>query len=179
MVETAEHSMTLYEWVCRECDTFWDRDCPMGKAPNRTKCPVCKKLCGRYYENANVGVSFKDDGQGNGGKGASDFYTVRRRYQKHIEKGFDKDSANRFLRNSIETTKKCMTDESYRYKPVDINYEKFASEGKAKKLSSSQIATKVESAKKLTQDAYDRANKLGYRDAQGNKLDISKPLKQQ
>ena len=171
--------MTLYEWICRDCDIFWERDCQMGKAPNRTKCPKCKKLSGRYYENANVGVSFKDDGQGNGGKGASDFHTVRQGYKKIMEKGYDKDAANRFLRSNIEISKKAMLDESHRYKPVHINYEKFASEGKAKRLSSTQIAKKVETCKKLTQEAYDRANKLGYRDAQGNKLDITKPQKQQ
>ena len=174
--------MTLYEWICRECDIFWDRDCQMGKAPNRTKCPKCKKLSGRYYENANVAVSFKDDGHGNGGLGvggANDFYTVRKRYQKVVENGLDKNSADRFLRQSIDASKKAMTDESYRYKAVHIDYAKMAKDGKAKKLSSTEIANKVENAKKLTQDAYDRANKLGYRDAQGNKLDISKPLKQQ
>ena len=154
----------------------------MGKAPNRTKCPKCKKLSGRYYENANVAVSFKDDGHGNGGLGvggANDFHTVRRRYQKVAEKGYDKDSANRFLKQSIEASKRAMTDESFRYKPMYINYEKFASEGKARKLSSSEVSRKIQTCKKLTEEAYDRANKLGYRDAQGNKLDISKPLKQQ
>jgi len=171
--------MAIFEWICRDCNIFWDKDYPIGKAPSRKKCPKCKKLCGRYYENANVGVSFKDDGQGNGGRGASDFHTVRRRYQKHNEQGFDKDSANRFLKKSIEASKRAMNDETFRYKPMDINYEKFASEGKARKLSSSEIENKIKSAKKLTEDAYDRANKLGYRDAQGNKLDISKPLKQQ
>jgi hypothetical protein len=154
----------------------------MGKAPTRTKCPKCKKLSGRYYENANVGVSFKDDGQGNGGLGvggANDFYTVRKRYQKVAEKGFDKDSANRFLRQSIDQSKNAMLDESHRYKPVYINYEKYASEGKAKRLSSEQITKKVETCKKLTEDAYDRANKLGYKEASGSKLDITKPQKQQ
>lgn len=174
--------MTLYEWICRECDIFWERDCQMGKAPNRTKCPKCKKLSGRYYENANVAVSFKDDGHGNGGLGvggANDFHTVRRRYQKVAKNGFDKDSANRFLRTSIESSKKAMSDESYRYKPVYINYEKLAADGKARKLSSIEANKKVETARRLTQEAYDRANKLGYKDAQGNKLDISKPQKQQ
>jgi hypothetical protein len=151
----------------------------MGKAPTRTKCPKCKKLSGRYYENANVGVSFKDDGQGNGGKGASDFHTVRRRYQKVMEKGYDKDAADRFLRTSIDSSKRAMLDESHRYKPVYINYEKFASEGKARRVSSSEAKNKVESAKKLTQEAYDRANKLGYKEASGSKLDITKPQKQQ
>ena len=171
--------MTVYEWICRECDTYWDRDCPMGKAPNRTKCPICKKLCGRFYENANVSVSFKDDGQGNRGSGANDFHTVRRRYQKHAEKGFDKDSANRFLNKQIEITKRAMNDESYRYKSVDIKWDELEKDGKIKRSSSGHIAKKVENAKKLTEDAYHRANKLGYQDAQGNKLDISKPLKQQ
>ena len=171
--------MTLYEWICRDCDIFWERDCQMGKAPTRTKCPKCKKLSGRYYENANVGVSFKDDGQGNGGKGASDFHTVRRRYQKHAEKGFDKDSANRFLRKSIDATKASMNDESYRYKPVELKWDNIAKANNLKRVSSSQVEKKIQIAKKLTEDAYDRANKLGYKDQHGNKLDITKPLKQQ
>lgn len=171
--------MTVYEWVCMECNTFWDRDCPMGKAPKRTKCPICKKLRGRYYQNANVGVSFKDDGTGNHTGGANDFYTVRRRYEKHAQNGYDKDSANRFLNKQIEITKRAMNDESYRYKPVDIKWEELAKDGKIKRASSNHINKKIENAKKLTEDAYDRASKLGYRDTQGNKLDITKPLKQQ
>jgi hypothetical protein len=171
--------MTLYEWICRDCDIFWERDCQMGKAPTRTKCPKCKKLSGRYYENANVNVSFKDDGNWNKGNGAMDFHTVKRRYQKVAEKGFDKDAANRFLKKSIEVSKASMTDESYRYKPVNLKWDQFAKENNAKKLSSSQVEKKIQSAKKLTEEAYDRANKLGYKDQHGNKLDITKPLKQQ
>jgi rubrerythrin len=182
MVETAEHNMAFYEWVCRECDIFWDRDCQMGKAPNRTKCPKCKKLSGRYYENANVSVSFKDDGYGNGGLGvggANDFHTVRRRYQKVAENGFDKDSANRFLRKSIEQSKLAAADESFRYKPMHLKYDKLAQDRGVKKVSASEVERKIQNAKKLTEEAYDRANKLGYRDVQGNKLDVTKPQKQQ
>lgn len=174
--------MTLYEWICRDCDIFWERDCQMGKAPTRTKCPKCKKLSGRYYENANVGISFKDDGQGNGGLGvggANDFYTVRKRYQKVAEKGYDKDSANRFLRKNIEASKKAMNDDSYRYKPVNLKWDNIARDNNIKRLSSTQVEKKIQSAKKLTEEAYDRANKLGYKDQHGNKLDITKPLKQQ
>ena len=72
-----------------------------------------------------------------------------------------------------------MTDESYRYKPVNLKWDNIARDNNIKKLSTPQIEKKIESAKKLTQEAYDRANKLGYKDQHGNKLDITKPLKQQ
>jgi len=111
--------------------------------------------------------------------GANDFHTVRRRYQKVAEHGFDKDSANRFLRKSIEQSKQAAADESYRYKPMNINWEELAKDGIVKKTSERNVANKIERAKKLTQEAYDRADKLGYRDTQGNKLDITKPQKQQ
>ena len=59
--------------------------------------------------NQNVSISFKDDGTGNrNNPGANDFHTVKRRYKKFAEKGWDKDSANRWLNKSIEKTKETM-----------------------------------------------------------------------
>ena len=171
--------MPIFEWICRDCDVFWDKEYPVGKAPQRTRCPECNKLSGRYYQNANVGVSFKDDGNCNRTNGANDFHTVRRRYQKVAEQGYDKDSADRFLRTQIAASKKAQTDETYRYRPVHMDIEKLAKDGKARKLSESESQQKQERARKLTVDAYDNANKRGYTDAQGNKLDPKKPQKQQ
>ena len=162
--------MANYNWICRECSIYWDRECNIGKAPNRTRCPKCTKLSHRYYQKENIGISFKDD---------KDFHTVRRRYQKHAEKGYDKDSANRFLRRQIETSRNAQDDESFRYKPANLNYEKMAQDGIVKNLSDKESAAKVERARKLTVDAYDKANKMGYKDINKEQLDITKPQHQQ
>ena len=49
----------------------------------------------------------------------------------------------------------------------------------ARKLTQAEAEKKVESSRKLTMDAYDRANKMGYRDINSEKLDIAKPNKNQ
>ena len=48
----------IYEWICRECVIYWDREYRMGKAPSRTRCPKCKKLSGRYWQNNLPAVHF-------------------------------------------------------------------------------------------------------------------------
>jgi len=161
--------MPNYNWICRECSIYWDRECAIGKAPERTRCPKCKKLSHRYYEAMNIGVSFNDD---------KDFHTVRRRYQKHAEKGYDKDSANRFLRRQIEASKNTQDDESFRYKSANFKWDKMAEDGVVKKLSDKKAIAKRERARKLTEDAYHRANKMGYKDINKTHLDITKPQKQ-
>ena len=79
----------------------------------------------------------------------------------------------------IEQSKLAAADESFRYKPMHLKYDKLAKDRGLKKLSANEVERKINNAKKLTEEAYDRANKLGYRDVQGNKLDITKPQKQQ
>ncbi len=157
--------MAIFEWICKECGVYWDRDCEIGKAPKRTRCPQCNKLCDKYWENSNIGVSFGDD---------KDFHTVKARYKKHAEKGFDKDSANRFLHRSIEETRERINDGQFRYKKAEINYEKLAKDGKAKRLNSRERADKIERTKKLADQVYDTANKQGYKSIGSNKLDPTK-----
>ena len=65
--------MATYEWICRECNIWWDRELPMATAPSRTKCPKCKKLSNRYWQQQGVAVKFGDD---------MDFHTVRARNKK-------------------------------------------------------------------------------------------------
>ena len=169
--------MASYEWICRDCSIWWDRELPLGTAPKRTKCPKCGKLCSRYYQQQNVGISFKDDGNCNKNSNANDFHTVRRRYQKVAEEGYDKDSANRFLRRSIEKSKEAAADESFRYKGAHIDYHKMAEAKGAKKLTDKEARKKMENSRKLTMEAYDRANKMGYKDIGKTHLDPAKPNK--
>jgi len=171
--------MAVYEWVCRDCNIWWDRELPLGTAPKRTKCPECGKLCSRYYQQQNVGISFKDDGNCNKNSNANDFHTVRRRYQKVAEQGYDKDSANRFLHRSIRDSKKAQDDESFRYKGANINWDKFAESRGLKKVGDKEASNKQERSRKLTADAYDRANKMGYKDINSKELNIAKPNKNQ
>jgi len=172
--------MAIFEWICRDCMIYWDRDCPVGKAPKKTKCPKCTKLSGKYYQNSGMAISFKDDGCGNanGTGGAMDFHTVKQRYRKHAKKGYDKDSANRFLHRSIAETKERKDNASF-YKSANFNWEKMEEDGIAHKLSGEASKAKVERARELTLDAYDKATKMGFKDINNTKLDITKPQKQQ
>jgi hypothetical protein len=154
--------MAKFDWGCPDCEIYWEREYPVGKAPKRTRCPECNKLCERYVGNMNINISFKDDGAGNRGNGAMDFHTVRRRYQNHAKNGFDKDSANRFLNRSIRETKERMADESGRYKNYNIKWEEMARDGKARKLSDKEASAKRETNRKLTADAVENANNRGY-----------------
>ena len=136
--------MAIFEWVCRECAIYWDRDCPVGKAPNRTKCPKCKKLCDKYWQNANTAISFKDDGCGNanGTGGAMDFHTVKQRYRKFAKEGYDKDSANRFLHRKIKETKERKDNATF-YKAMNLDWQKMENDGLAKRLSADESRAKI------------------------------------
>ena len=55
-----------------------------------------------------------------------DFHTVRARHKKVAEQGYDKTAGDRFLRTSIEGTKRAMNDETQRYSQMDIDWHKRA-----------------------------------------------------
>jgi len=71
-----------------------------------------------------------------------------------------------------------MNDESFRYKPMNFNYEKMAEDNIVSKVSDHTAAKKKELSKKFTEQSYDIANKKGYKDIGSTKLDITKPKKQ-
>ena len=160
--------MAIFEWVCQECKIYWERDLPVGKAPDRTRCPKCNKLSERYYVNQGVNVKWGDD---------KDFHTVRSRHKRHAEKGYDKTAGDRWLNRSIKDTKDAMNDESYRYKPMNFNYEKMAEDGLVQGTSAKRAEEKKELSKKFTEQSYDIANKRGYKDIGSTKLNIEKPNK--
>ena len=162
--------MAFMEWMCQECNIFWERECPVGKAPDRTRCPKCNTLSDRYFGNQGVNVSWGDD---------TDFHSHRARIKKFEEKGYDKTAGDRWLNRNIAATKDAMNDESFRYKPANLNYENMARDGKVKKLSKEEAQKKMDRAKNLTEKAYDVANKQGHKDIGSTKLDVTKPQKQQ
>jgi putative FmdB family regulatory protein len=160
--------MPTYEWVCNECHIYWDRELSIGTAPKRTKCPKCGKLSNRYWQNQGVNVKWGDD---------QDFHTVRARHEKHARLGYDKTAGDRFLRGSIEGTKRAMNDETQRYSQMDIDWDKMAKSRGLEKVGDREARNKMERSRKLTAEAYDRANKMGYKDIGQTGLDIAKPEK--
>ena len=159
--------MPFYEWVCNDCEVIWERECDIGKAPDRTRCPECKKLSNRHFDGS-INVKWGDD---------KDFHTVKQRYRKHAQYGYDKTAANRWLNRSIAETKSAMADDSYRYMTANIKWDKLAQDGLAREVTGEEKTKLLETRKNMTEDAYNRANKMGYRQADGSKLDPTKPRK--
>ena len=59
-----------------------------------------------------------------------------------------------------------------------VNYKLDVVEKEFRKLNDKEAMAKKERARKLTMDAYNRANNMGYKDIGKEKLDITKPQKQ-
>ena len=158
--------MPTYEYLCEECSILWEKEARIGKAPKTTKCKECGKRAERYL--SEITFSFKDDGTGcHTNPGARDFHTIKNRYRKFNEKGYDKTAAHTFYRRSIRETKERITDERARYKSVKIDVAKMAEDGHATKVTHKRQKEREELSKKITAHAY---NKSG--------LDITKAPKQ-
>jgi hypothetical protein len=61
---------------------------------------------------------------------------------------------------------------------MNFNYENMEKDGLVTRLSDKEAYKKKLRAKRLTEDAYNRANKMGYKDINKDHLDITKPQKQ-
>jgi putative FmdB family regulatory protein len=143
--------MPIYQYNCEDCLIIWEKECPIGKAPKKVKCKSCSSRCERFFDEINF--SFGDDGCGGASnKGAMDFYSVKQRYRKFAVKGFDKDSANKFLKRSIAESGERLAERSGRYKKVDFNWDNMARDGIVKRLSDKETTEKIERSKKITQD---------------------------
>lgn len=149
--------MAIYEWICKECNVYWDAEHPMGEAPKQTECPKCSTLGNRYWQSEGCAISFKDDGCGNKNSNAGDFHTVKQRYRKFNKEGYDQDSANTFLHRSIRQTKERMEGITTAYKPVYLRPDRLVATGEAKALTPKESAEKIERARKLTIETYDKA----------------------
>ena len=139
----------------------------MGKAPERTRCPECKKLSPRNYQ---VNFSFKDDGAGNRGSGAMDFHTVRSRYNKVARKGLDKTEGDKLLKGLINGTKHRLDDDlkNRHYKSYNFNYDNLEKDGKVKKLDAKDAEKRKANVKKHTEAAYNKAEQ------QGKQVDVTR-----
>jgi putative FmdB family regulatory protein len=148
--------MPTYEYLCEKCEIVWEKDADIGKAPKTIKCKECEKRVGRYL--SEITFSFKDDGMGcSTNPGARDFYTIKSRYKKFNEKGYDKTAAHTFYRRSIRETKGRITDESARYKSVNIDYQKMGQDGVLKSVGEKKARERQEGARRFSEAAYKRA----------------------
>ena len=153
--------MPTYEYACKDCSVSWELEADLGKAPKTPECPMCDQPGFRYMGNQTCNFSFKDDGQYNktGTRGANDFHTVRRRYEKLHTHGMDKDSANRWYKNEIENSKQYMKSGHMHYKPMNFNMPEWEKRGLAKGVNDKRKAEKIENAKKITGMLYNKAGK--------------------
>jgi len=150
--------MPTYEYLCEECSILWEKEARIGKAPKTTKCKECGKRAERYL--SEITFSFKDDGTGcHTNPGARDFHTIKNRYRKFNEKGYDKTAAHTFYRRSIRETAERITDDSSRYKCVNIDVTKMVKDGHAKVVSETERRKKEEKADQICKDAFNKTGK--------------------
>ena len=132
--------MATYEWVCPKCKIWWDREYKMGTAPDRTRCPECRKLSERKWDVAPP-VHFKGAG-----------WTGRNKVT-----GFNKaggsDEVNQRLQDQTKERMKSGWQHYAQYTPKD----EWMKENVAKKLTEKERANKMEASKKLSDSVYNKA----------------------
>jgi hypothetical protein len=139
-----------YQWKCWDCELIVVRDYSAGKAPKRIRCPIieCNKLIEKNFD----GLNFHMKG---------DCHTNVARGKKFMKEGLNQQEGDALLNRAISATKEALDDEGQKYKPYNIDYEKLASHGKAKKLSPEEVTKKREFTKEMTKQTYDSAKKQG------------------
>jgi len=130
--------MATYEWVCAECKIFWDREYKMGTAPDRTRCPECKKLSHRKWDVAPP-VHFKGAG----------WTGVNKRT------GFNKtggsDEVNLKLQDGCNERMESGWQHYAKYTPPQEVLDK------ARKLDPRESKQKMDSARKIMDETYNKA----------------------
>jgi len=164
--------MPLYSWTCNDCETVWEEWFAMSEIPEHFQCLDCGKELDR-----DIGMFNPVFGQSD-----LDFQTVRSRYEKKAIYGWDKDSANKFLKGSIAASKDRMATGGDMYLPLEIDYDYLHKKktiiGNPRGLDGNPVKPvplppnkkleKIKRSKKLTEEAYKKSG-----------LDITKPQKQQ
>jgi predicted nucleic acid-binding Zn ribbon protein len=107
----------IFEYVCHECELIWQRECRVGKAPGRTRCPECKKLSERFFGSMPA-VHFK----------GTDFWTVRNQIRKSR---LNKQDINEFYEGANKASEKRMGTGWQHYSRMDINPDYFVENGLA------------------------------------------------
>ena len=130
--------MVVYEWICEDCKLYWERDYPIAKNPNRTKCPECKKLCERLWEA--TPVHFK-------GYGWSSEQKVGR------QKSGGSDEVAQELIGSTKRRLKSGYQHYAKYTPK----QEWLDNNTSRKLTPTESAAKMRAAKKATAHVYNKA----------------------
>ena len=146
-----------FEYVCHECELIWQRECRIGKAPTRTRCPKCKVLSERFIGNM-PGVHFK----------GMDFHTNQVRAEKFQKDGMDKETANKFLKTECDYSKDRAVGSASVYKRMVPKFEKMVKDGTARRCSDKEIVQRKEKARQITADWYSKAGKDPHRDINPN-----------
>lgn len=129
--------MTIYEWICKDCEHFWERDCKFGKAPRKTKCPTCGKLCEQYFSSAPA-IHFKGAG-----------WSQKTGYNK--------------IGGSDEIAQKLMDKANKRMETGWQHYarytpsEGYIKENKLRRMSDSEVKDRIDYSVKTSKQLYDKA----------------------
>jgi predicted nucleic acid-binding Zn ribbon protein len=132
-------TMVKYIWQCHKCELYWERDYPLAKNPDRTKCPECKKLCERRY--TDTPVHFK-------GAGWTGINSIT---------GFNKtggsDEINKNLQEQCKERMKTGYQHYARYTPSKGYLEMT----NARPLNDRELAERLALSKKVSAENYDKA----------------------
>jgi len=139
--------MPIYEFICHDCRTVWEREATMAKAPSRSRCPECKKLKDRNW--SDVPVIFN----------GCDFHTVKRNTYNLVYK--DKAKAKEVHEGLLDSAKKQAEETKSPYTRYVVSKEKFESLKPRRKTKEEQESTK-NSYKELKESVYN--NSQSYRD---------------
>jgi len=132
--------MPIYEWACRECKLYWERECRLGKAPDRTRCPECNKLSGRKWDVAPP-VHFK------GGRGAG----------WHTKGGGELDGSSDVLNKAMQEGTKKRIEKGYEAYKVYSPSEGYIKATGARRMSDEEVVKKLDASKKASAEVYDKA----------------------
>lgn len=134
-----------FEYACHECELLWQRECRIGRAPSRTRCPKCKVLSERFIGNM-PGVHFK----------GMDFWTVRNQVKKAKS---NKQDINEFYDGAEKASNERMKTGGQHYSRMDINPQYFVDNGLATVKTGSEHRGKQKLGKDLGSKLRDKHKK--------------------
>jgi putative FmdB family regulatory protein len=108
--------MPLYEFECKKCEEVFNELRPMKDAPEKAKCPKCKKVCKRHYGDMN----FICKGVGWPSK------NIRRGIDVTSSNPFEAEEANRIKKGFKPHKEKPMSNEEFKRRKK--NLERFIDE---------------------------------------------------
>ena len=130
--------MPLYDFICHKCELFYTKEYSMSNAPDRSKCPSCKKLSNRHWHKVPIQFNGTDYHCNLGGP----------------KKGHSDEVASEL----INSTKKRLTTGFQHYSKYTPS-QKYLDTVGAKKLTEPQVHKGVESARQISKTLYDKAKR--------------------